>query len=270
MPKLQMIRLILGVTLLTMVYLDSAWWWIPAIPWALLCSVGLILSILIVPAIAYGVMAVNADWVSDEFLAFIVVSTPTALSMITSETMNRKRHSQGAEQEPSQPDLLGAKKVLRRIISSGSVFRFPLIKTKCPHCSEVTNFVLTEKVAYIAKVWGLGFGRLSEHLIMCDDCGYMEFVQKEDYWKWKSLGEAFRKLETNAISEEEFAVIVDKLDLNEIKRILGEAATWTCECGESNPPNFSQCWKCGAASVKVTTESLNKPLETGEWHPWKP
>ena len=270
MPKLQIIRLILGVALLTMVYLDSAWWWIPAIPWFVLCTLGLLLSILIVPLIAYGVMAVEADWASDEFLSFIAVTTPTVLSMIASEIMNRKRHDRAGEQDPSQPENLRIINTLKRMTSFEPVFRFPLITTTCPHCSEVANFVLTEKVAFVVKLLGFGIGRLSEHIIMCDDCGYMEYVQKEDYRRWKSLGEDFRRLQANAITEEEFAVIVAKLNLNEIKLILGAAATWTCECGESNPPNFSQCWNCGKASGAVITESKNKPLDTGEWHPWKP
>ena len=151
-----------------------------------------------------------------------------------------------------------------------SSFLFPLLITKCPHCLEVTKFGMTEKVAYIAKFLGIGIGRLEEYLIMCGGCGYKEFVRKKDYPKWQKLGKAFNELTKGAITQEGFAAFVAGLDLPELKAILESAATWTCSCAETNPPNFAACWKCGAPSPTEPIESKERPLETGEWHPWKP
>ena len=61
----QILRVVLGITLAIMASLESPLWWVPAIPWAVLCSLGLLLTIPIVLVIGIGAGATQADWMSE-------------------------------------------------------------------------------------------------------------------------------------------------------------------------------------------------------------
>jgi hypothetical protein len=147
---------------------------------------------------------------------------------------------------------------------------FPLLVTKCPHCLEATKFSLIEQVAYIINILGAGIGRMEEYLIRCDGCGYKEFVRKKDYDKWKNLGDAHSMLRAGSMSQDDFMRYMVELDLPELKALFQSADTWSCPCGETNPPNFASCWKCNSPSPIEPVESLDRPVSTGEWQPWKP
>lgn len=150
-----------------------------------------------------------------------------------------------------------------------SEFLFPLTKTKCPHCLDVTTFGLTEQYCYIIKVCGIGFGRISEYLLMCGGCGYKQFVQKHDLPKWRELGRMFGAMNAQTIPPEEYAAYVADFDVPELKSLFESAVMWNCSCGETNPLNFAVCWKCGAASASDPVPSEEKMIDTGEWQPWK-
>jgi hypothetical protein len=61
----QILRVVLGVALAIVASMESIFWWVPAIPWAVLCSMGLLLTIPIVLVIGIGAGAAQADWMSD-------------------------------------------------------------------------------------------------------------------------------------------------------------------------------------------------------------
>ena len=112
-------------------------------------------------------------------------------------------------------------------------------------------------------------GRMVEYLILCGNCGYKEYVNKEDFPQWTQLGERYKELEKESISAEEFSDYISKIELPELKNLLDAGATWNCACGESNPPNFAVCWKCDSPNPSEPTEINARPVDTGEWQPWK-
>jgi hypothetical protein len=157
----------------------------------------------------------------------------------------------------------------KTMVKPADNFLFPLLDTKCPHCLETAKFGLTEQVAYLISYYGINIGRMEEYLIMCGECGYKEFVQKKDFNKWKDVGRAYIKLGSGSITQDEFMRCIVDLDLPELKTLFQLADTWSCPCGETNPPNFASCWKCDAPSPVEPIESLDRPISTGEWQPWK-
>lgn len=148
-------------------------------------------------------------------------------------------------------------------------YLFPLFDAKCPHCLQEATFSFTEQAAYLIKIFGSGIGRMEEYLIKCGNCEYKEFVNKYHYYKWRNLGNAFNELQSGNMTNDEFKRYMDDLDLPELKVLFQSSDTWTCSCGESNPPNFAACWKCHAPSPVEPIESLDRPVSTGEWQPWK-
>lgn len=150
-----------------------------------------------------------------------------------------------------------------------SSFLFPLLIIKCPHCHEVTKFVLAEQVGYLVNFLGMNFGRMFEYKIRCEGCGYNEFVQKKDYASWKSLGTQFAALTNKKITLDQFDSFLEQLDLPELHDLILSSKTWNCSCGEINPPNFSECWKCHEPSPVETIEVKERRMNIGGAHPWE-
>ena len=100
----QILRVVLGITLAIMASLESSLWWVPAIPWAVLCSLGLLLTIPIVFVIGIGAGAAQADWMSDGFIIGLVIVTPTILAMIAAAVTSRKGGKLAVEPEPNQAE----------------------------------------------------------------------------------------------------------------------------------------------------------------------
>lgn len=148
-------------------------------------------------------------------------------------------------------------------------FLFTLLTLKCPHCQEVAKFGLTEKAAYLFGFFGIGIGRMVEYQITCGGCGYQEFVQKKDYGSWKNLAERFQDFTRGEITQESFIQFAEDLNLPELKGMIEAGSSWECVCGESNPANFSVCWKCNASSPFKTVESSEKSVNLGGGHPWE-
>ena len=108
-----------------------------------------------------------------------------------------------------------------------------------------------------------------EYKILCGGCGYNEFVQKKDYPRWKALSTQFSALSKGAISQEQFSAFSEGLNLPELKELVISGTTWNCGCGEINPPNFSECWKCNAPSPVQTIDLKESRLHIGGGHPWE-
>ena len=81
MTRLNILRILLCIASITLATYDSPFWWVAVAPWAVLCLVGIILTIPIVFIIGMGAGAAQADWMSDEFIFTLVFITPTALSL---------------------------------------------------------------------------------------------------------------------------------------------------------------------------------------------
>jgi hypothetical protein len=100
----QILRVVLGITLAIMASLESSLWWVPAIPWAVVCALGLLLIIPIVFVVGIGAGAAQADWMSDGFIIGLVIMTPTVLAVIASALMSRKKVKRAVEPEPDQAE----------------------------------------------------------------------------------------------------------------------------------------------------------------------
>jgi len=103
----QILRVILGVALAITVSMELAFWWVPAIPWAVVCSMGLLLAVPIVLVIGIGAGAAQADWMSDGFIICLVIGMPTVLAVIASASANRKKVGQLVEQNSKQIEQVG-------------------------------------------------------------------------------------------------------------------------------------------------------------------
>ena len=150
-----------------------------------------------------------------------------------------------------------------------SEFLFPLVVTKCPHCSEISKFGVTEKVAYAISFFGVGIGRMAKRQLMCGSCGYRDFIQDEHNSQWRELSEKFQAHETGELGSDEFKEFLQSVNLPELEEIRIAAETWKCVCGEDNPPNFSECWQCGESSPVEVIESKVQPIILGGEHPWE-
>lgn len=75
--------------------MNWAWWWVAAVPWAILCWLGITLAIplWILAIIAIGISAggAQADWMSDGFVIGLAIVTPTILAMAAAEYLRRRR-----------------------------------------------------------------------------------------------------------------------------------------------------------------------------------
>ena len=100
----QILRVVLGVALAIMAAMESSFWWGPAIPWAVLCSMGLLLTIPVVLVIGIGAGAAQADWMSDGFIIGLVIVTPTVLAVVVSAITNRKKARPPSEPEQTQAE----------------------------------------------------------------------------------------------------------------------------------------------------------------------
>lgn len=148
-------------------------------------------------------------------------------------------------------------------------FLFPLLNAKCPHCHERTSFGLTELAAYWIGFLGMKFGRMVEYQIACGSCGYNQFIQKGDLPSWRALGEKYAARARGEITETELLSFAENLRLPELKELIQSSAAWECTCGESNPLNFSECWKCQSASPVQTVESKDRQVRLGGGFPWE-
>lgn len=108
-----------------------------------------------------------------------------------------------------------------------------------------------------------------EYQIMCGACGYNEFVQKADYPKWWNLSVRFLSLANHEITQRQFSEFAESLNLPELKELLASGAIWDCACGEVNPPNFSECWKCSRPSPVAPRETSERRIDIGGGNPWE-
>ncbi|MCH7229209.1 hypothetical protein, partial [Haloferula sp. A504] len=100
----QILRVTLGIALAILASMESSFWWLPAIPWAVLCAMGLLLTIPIVFVIGIGAGAAQADWMSDGFIIGLVIVTPTVLAVIVSAIANRRKARRPAEPKQNQAE----------------------------------------------------------------------------------------------------------------------------------------------------------------------
>ena len=103
--------------------------------------------------------------------------------------------------------------------------------------------------------------------LQCGGCGHKEYVQEESFPACQELGDKFAKLSKGELSKEEFLKYLQTVELPELKELQIAATLWACTCGESNPPNFPACWKCGENSGLVPTESKGEEVDLGERQP---
>ncbi|MEC5126144.1 hypothetical protein VSU19_05255 [Verrucomicrobiales bacterium BCK34] len=86
-PTSQILRVLSACALMFLINIESPFWWIAAITWAVLCIFGIVATIpfAFVVGIVSGV--VQADWMDDAFLAGLECVTPTILALAIAEFM---------------------------------------------------------------------------------------------------------------------------------------------------------------------------------------
>ncbi|MEN8782899.1 MAG: hypothetical protein ABF379_00905 [Akkermansiaceae bacterium] len=151
-----------------------------------------------------------------------------------------------------------------------SAKEFPLLKIKCPHCAMPSEFWITSQTFHLFKFLGMGIGQSRTLSLACGECGFSEFVQERDFTSWRDLGWKYEEFRDQKLSPEEFSKYVTASKLPELSELLLASLTWDYSCGETNPGNFENCWKCHTPSGRDAVELKSRPVDTGEWQHWKP
>lgn len=73
----------------TIVVLEHAetFWWIPGVPWILLCFLGMIATAPIIIIAFAGAAGAQADWMGDSLTIMLFFVTPTVASIVISELL---------------------------------------------------------------------------------------------------------------------------------------------------------------------------------------
>ena len=81
---LQLLRVLLcGISFL-LLSAESNLWWLPVLPWAVLCLHGILLTIPLALVAGLGAGAAQADWMSDEWILTLCLIIPTGFSLALS------------------------------------------------------------------------------------------------------------------------------------------------------------------------------------------
>ena len=143
-----------------------------------------------------------------------------------------------------------------------STFLFPLLRIRCPHCSNETVFGLASK-----HYQRFGFALGKTFFLQCSGCGFERDVANGKADAWQRLGKAYRGLEAGELTKEQFETILEAIDEPDLNEFLEEVGIWKCRCGEENPSNFDVCWSCGAEATGPPRESAGGSMDPGGSHP---
>ena len=139
----------------------------------------------------------------------------------------------------------------------------PLIQTKCHSCREQVHlqFIKAASADYFKVLF---IGSLLNHLIsafagkrhtndrhntiICPNCLVATYVDDDEVDGILEIVIKAKDLEAKRLTEDEFKTFVKQLNLRCLNSLEDLSRTWSCECGEEVPMNFTTCWKCGAES----------------------
>lgn len=143
-------------------------------------------------------------------------------------------------------------------------FLFPVLKNRCPHCSEDAVIGLFSRTADEPGI----FPRAA-YFLRCGDCGHEIHVEDGKADVWQRMRKAYEGLDTGKLTQDQFDTILEAADEPSINELLEDARIWTCQCGEENPMNFAECWSCGAETTGPVKDSTNGHIDPGGGELWE-
>lgn len=136
----------------------------------------------------------------------------------------------------------------------------PIAKIKCPHCLEISLFRL------VHKAFTKYFLTISESIYAeCGSCKYKSDLEDKKINQYRALADLVKQ----SCSDENVWDFALQNDLKSLMELRDWSLTWKCTCGEENPPNFSQCWKCGEESDVEVTASIENKTNLNQSFPWE-
>ena len=85
----QSLRVLTGMASVVLFSMESPIWWLAVLPWAVLCILGILMTLPLVMLIGIGAGAAQADWMSDGFIIGLNFVCPTVFALIIAETIKR-------------------------------------------------------------------------------------------------------------------------------------------------------------------------------------